>query len=228
MVRKTIVLTRTDVAGQIDIREVIPAIERCLADYEKGEDLLPPKYIIDMPGGIGIAACMAGYTKAANMLTMKLGQERKANADRGLPTIMGTIQLYDPETGELLMVVESVLATMYRTAAAAAVGAKHLARHDSEILAVIGAGQLGRQCVRAVASVRPFKRINLFDIRQPQAEQVARDLTPELSAPIRVTTAEKACREADVICTATNSTEPIVMNSWVRSEQTCTARSNAR
>lgn len=216
MVRTTIVLTRADVAGQIDIREVIPAIERCLADHEKGEDLLPPKYIIDMPGGIGISACMAGYTKAANMLTMKLGQERKANVDRSLPTIMGTLQLYDPETGELLMIVESVLATMYRTAAAAAVAAKHLARQNSEVLAVIGAGQLGRQCVRAVASVRSFRRIDLFDIRQPQAEQVARDLAAELCVPIRVATAEEACREADVICTATNSTEPIVMNRWVR------------
>lgn len=216
MVRKTIVLTRKDVADQIDIREVIPAIERCLADYEKGEDLLPPKYIIDMPGGIGISACMAGYTKAANMLTMKLGQERKANVDRGLPTIMGTIQLYDPETGELLMIVESVLATMYRTAAAAAVGAKHLARKGSAVLAVIGAGQLGRQCVRAVASVRSFRKINLFDSRRSQAELVARDLASEISIPIYVASAEEACREADVICTATNSTEPIVMSAWVR------------
>ena len=77
---------------------------------------------------LGIAACIFGYTKATHLLTMKLGQERKSNLQRSLPTIMGTLQLYDPDTGELLMIVESVLATMYRTGAAAAVAAKHLSR----------------------------------------------------------------------------------------------------
>ncbi|MFN0079228.1 MAG: ornithine cyclodeaminase family protein [Prosthecobacter sp.] len=214
MVRETIVLTRQEVSGQVDIGEVIGAIERCMAEFEKGEDLLPPKYIIDLPGGI--SACMAGYTKATGMLTMKLGQERKANVHRGLPTTMGTINLYDPETGELLMVVESVLATMYRTAAAAAVAAKFLARKDAEALAVIGAGQLGRQCVRAASRVRPFKQIVLFDVRREQAERVAAELASELSVPIQVVDVEQACRQADVICTATNSTEPIVRSAWVR------------
>src|SRR5262249_36575034 len=74
MVRETIILTRRDVAEEIDIRAAIPAIEACFAEFEKGGDLLPPKYIVSMP--LGIAACIAGYTRATNLLSMKLGQER--------------------------------------------------------------------------------------------------------------------------------------------------------
>lgn len=214
MARETIVLTRGEVAAQIDLQEIVPTIEKCLAQFEKGEDLLPPKCIVDLPGGI--AACLTGYTKATHKFSMKMGQERKGNVERGLPTIFSTMNLYDPDTGELLLIVESVLATMYRTAAAAAVAASHLARRDAAVLAVIGSGQLGRQCVRALSRVRPFRSILLFDIRQEQAERLAADLAGETPAPIEVTGAERACREADVICTATNSTEPIVRSEWVR------------
>ena len=214
MARETIVLTRGEVAEQIDLQEIVPAIEKCLSAFEKGEDLLPPKCIVDLPGGI--AACLTGYTKATHMFSMKMGQERKGNVERGLPTIFSTMNLYDPDTGELLLIVESVLATMYRTAAAAAVAAHHLARREAAVLAVIGSGQLGRQCVRALSRVRPFRSILLFDIRRDQAERLAADLSEEAPAPIEVTDAERACREADVICTATNSTEPIVRSEWVR------------
>ena len=214
MARETIVLTREEVARQIDLQEIVPAIEKCLAEFEKGEDLLPPKCIVELPGGI--AACLTGYTKATHKFSMKMGQERKGNVDRGLPTIFSTMNLYDPDSGELLLIVESVLATMYRTGAAAAVGANHLARRDAAVLAVIGSGQLGRQCVRAVSAVRSFERILLFDIRLDQAERLAAELAGEVKAPIEVANAEMACREADVICTATNSTEPIVRSEWVR------------
>ena len=54
--------------------------------------------------------------------------------------IAATVNLYDPQTGELLMIMEGVLPTMYRTAAAAAVAVKHLARSDSSTLGMIGAG----------------------------------------------------------------------------------------
>lgn len=214
MVRKTIVLSREQVAKEIDLKEIIISIEKCLAEFEKGKDLLPPKYIVDLPGGI--AACLTGYTKATNTFSMKMGQERKGNVERGLPTIFSTMNLYDPDTGELLLIVESVLATMYRTAAAAAVAVKHLGREDVETLTVIGAGQLGQQCIRAVSTVRPFKKIFLFDMRQSQADKVVNELSSEISIPIEVANSETACREADVICTATNSSEPIVRSDWVR------------
>ena len=59
---------------------------------------------------------------------MKLGQERTANPRRGLPTTNSWVTAFDPATGELLMICDGTLPTMYRTAAAAAVSTKHLAR----------------------------------------------------------------------------------------------------
>ncbi|MAE67907.1 MAG: ornithine cyclodeaminase, partial [Phycisphaeraceae bacterium] len=83
-------------------------------------------------------------------------------------------------------------------------------------LAVVGAGQLGRQCVRAVSSVRPFERILLYDMVEEAAHRVATDLASEVKAPIEVADAKSACSAADIVATATNSREPIVMSDWIR------------
>lgn len=217
MARETILLTRDTISGQIDVAEAIPAIEHAMGEFEKGEDYLPPKAIFELPvgaDGSALAACITGYTKTADILSMKLGQERTHNPKRNLPTTASWIAAFDPETGELLMICDGTIPTMYRTAAAGAVAAKQLARPEARTLSVIGAGQLGRQCLRAVSGVRSFQRVMLYDVVPEAARDAARDLAKEVG-PIEVADAETACREADVIVTATNSREPIVMSDWV-------------
>jgi len=218
MARETIILTRQDIAEQVDIIAGIDAIEAAMGAFERGNDYLPPKAIFEIPAGeagTAYSACITGYTESANLLSMKIGQERTHNPARGLPTTDSWIPAFDPATGELLMICDGTLPTMYRTAAAAAVAARHLAREDAKTLAVIGAGQLGRQCLRAVRSVRPFEEIFLYDLHEPAALQAASELGD--SIPISVADAKTACSNADVIVTATNSREPIIMESWVRS-----------
>ena len=219
MAREAILLTRQDISANIDIAAAVPAIEEALGAFEKGEDYLPPKTILEIPvgePGTAYAACISGYTKTTNLMSMKIGHERTHNHARGLPTTEAWVMVFDPETGELLMICDGTLPTMLRTAAAAAVGAKQLAREDARTLAVIGAGQLGRQCLRAVTTVRRFETIYLHDTVADFAESVAGELSEELAVPIEVADAETAVRNADVIVTATNSREPIIMSDWVR------------
>ncbi|MBL9216228.1 MAG: ornithine cyclodeaminase family protein [Opitutaceae bacterium] len=217
MARETILLSRQEIGRQIDVVDTIDAIERAMGVYEKGEDYLPPKAIFEIPvGEPAMAACITGMTKAANLLSMKVGHERTNNPQRQLPTTNSWISCFDPLTGELLMICDGTLPTMYRTAAAAAVGARQLARPDSRTLAVIGAGQLGRECLRAVAAVRLFAKIYVHDRFENAARALAQELHGRVKAPIEVASAEAACRAADVIVTATNSREPIVMSDWIR------------
>ncbi len=218
MAEPTIVLTREQISAQIDIVATIPAIEAAMAAFEKGEDYLPPKAIMEIPveEGGAFAACITGYTQATDLLSMKVGQERGENPGRGLPTTNSWIMAFQPTTGELQMVCDGTLPTMYRTAAAAAVSTRHLARADAAVLGVIGCGQLGRQCVRAVSSVRDFREILVFDQFEASAAALAEDLGGQIGAPIRAADAETVCRTADVVATATNSREPIVRSDWIR------------
>ena len=216
MVRETIILTRQEIATQVDLVAAIPAIEQAMGEFEKGQDYLPPKAIYQVPVGEAIAACITGYTQGTELLSMKLGQERTANPSRGLPTTNSWIAAFDPATGELLMICDGTLPTMYRTAAAAAVSTKRLAREEASTLAVIGAGQLGRQCVRAVRSTRDFKQVLLYDLSEEAARQLAEDLAAPDEAPIDVADAATVCSQADVLVTATNSRQAIVQSEWVK------------
>ena len=215
MAGQTIFLTRQEIAEQIEIAEAVPAIERALGEFEKGNDYLPPKGIFEVPVGPAWAACIVGYTQTTNLLSMKVGQERSDNAKRNLPTTNSWLLVFEPTTGELLMICDGTLPTMYRTAAAAAVGAKHLARGDATILTVIGAGQLGRQCLRAVSTVRPFEKVFLHDMDESAVRRVADELASQVEVSIEVVDAETACRSAHVIVTATNSRQPIVQSDWI-------------
>ena len=214
MAAETILLTRAEIRAEIDITAAIPAIEQALAGYESGNDYLPPKAIFEIPVGSAWAACIVGYTELTSLLSMKLGQERTTNPARGLPTTNSWLAVFEPDTGELLMLCDGTLPTMYRTAAAAAVSTRQLARDDATSLAVIGAGQLGGACIRAVSSVRPVDKIFLFDLVEEAAIRTGE--TVEGDIPILIADAETACTLADVIVTATNSREPIVMADWVR------------
>ncbi len=219
MAEPTIILTRQQIESQVDIVAAIPAIEHAMGQFEKGEDYLPPKGLFQIPVEAtgALAACITGYTKATNLLSMKVGQERTDNPKRGLPTTNSWIAAFNPDTGELMMFCDGTLPTMYRTASAAAVSAKHLARHDATVLAVIGAGQLGRQCIRAVSSVRKFKTVYVYDVVEQAAQRAASDLAPQVEADIEVADAQTACSRADVVATATNSRQPIVMSDWIQS-----------
>lgn len=211
MARETIVLTRSDIDGRVDYGEVIAAIEGCLAAHEDGHDILPPKLIMELPGGI--AACLAGYAAKQHALTMKNGQERQANRERGLPSIHVHVHLFDPDTGELLMISEGLLPTVMRTAAAAAVAAKHLARPDAKVATILGAGQLGRQAAWAIQRVRALERLYICDNHAPsQAALVsALDGVEAVAA-----TPDQAVPRSDIVVTCTNSTQPIVKADWVR------------
>ncbi len=219
MAEATIILTRAEISSQIDIAKAIPAIEQAMGEFEKGNDYLPSKAVFDIPiptEGATIAACVTGYTTASDILSMKLGQERTDNPQLGLPTTNSWIAAFRPNTGELLMICDGTLPTMYRTASAAAVAANHLARADAATLAVIGAGQLGRHCLLAVSTVRNFEKIFVFDVRNEATRQVIDDLSTRVGVPMEVSDARTACRGAEVIVTATNSREPIIKADWIR------------
>lgn len=147
---------------------------------------------------------------------MKNGQERKGNRDRGLPSIHVHVHLFDPETGELLMICEGLVPTHMRTAAAAAVAAKHLGRADMTVATIVGAGQLGRQAALAAAAVADLKRIYLIDSHQPTLDELARYLRDEHGLEAVGAAPEEAIPESQLVICCTNSTEPIVMSDWVQ------------
>src|ERR1041384_2224822 len=85
------------------------------------------------------------------------------NARQNKPAVLGSYVLMSGETGETLAVMDGAALTAWRTACASALAARYLARDDASHLVMVGAGALAPHLIRAHASVRPIKRVSLWN-----------------------------------------------------------------
>ena len=138
------------------------------------------------------------------------------NGAKNLPAVMGTYLLLDGATGEPLSAIDGARLTVWRTAAASALAARYCARPDASKMVMVGAGALAPFFIKAHCATSPIKEVALWNHRPERAEAVAANLRDE-GYPVRaVTDLEAAVREADLISTATLSTEPLVRGAWLK------------
>ena len=135
-----------------------------------------------------------------------------------LPRGIGLLVLNDSWTGVPLALMDATAISAMRTGAATGVGAKYLARPDSQIAALIGAGVQARTQLEALHTVLPeMHEARAYDVRPEVAQAFAGEMADRLGIEVRATDSPQAAVEgADVIVTATVADEPIVKDAWVK------------
>jgi ornithine cyclodeaminase len=129
----------------------------------------------------------------------------------------GVVVLFHPTDGTVQCIADAGAITGIRTGCASAVATDALARPDARVLAIFGTGTQARSHALAVTRVRPFERMILWGRDTARASALQRELAGSLSLPIETTNdGRKAASTADVICTVTSSTTPILERDWVR------------
>lgn len=134
------------------------------------------------------------------------------NGARGVPSVNGSVALYTEETGELEAIVDFHLVTKWKTAGDSLLSATRLARADAKVILIVGAGTVARSMVEAYASAFPGAEFILWN-RSPAAAAL---LARQLPNAVATTDLESAVRGADIIATATMSTEPLIRGAWLR------------
>ncbi|WP_424830112.1 ornithine cyclodeaminase family protein [Ruegeria sp.] len=137
------------------------------------------------------------------------------NSARKLPAIAGSVLVFDRTTGEHLALLDGAVLTARRTAAASALGARHLAREDAQNLLVIGAGKVAAQLPDAFRAVRPIKTVRIWDVFPAAAERLADTLKEAGWDAQAVPDLETAVPQADIISAATLATEPLLKGDWL-------------
>ncbi len=161
--KETLVLTQSDVAALLTMKECIAVVERAFAMHGQGQTAAP--------GILGLHAVAGGFHIKAALLdagrpyfAAKLNANFPENASRyGMPTIQGALVLCDADNGFPLAIMDSMEITSRRTGAATAIAASHLARPDSSVLTVCGAGIQGQVQVLALAEVLTLQGLYIFD-----------------------------------------------------------------
>jgi ornithine cyclodeaminase len=139
------------------------------------------------------------------------------NIARGLQSHNGLVILFDPETGDPLCGVHAGEITAIRTAAASAVATDALSRNDADHLAILGSGEQAASHTRAISKVRKLSQITIWGRSPDRAGALADKLQAELGIPCSAAMAVKpAVADADIICTVSSASEPILRGEWVR------------
>ena len=186
------------------MEEVIPPMERALADFSSGKAVQPVRTMLPVAEHKGFLGLMPAYTGAA--LGTKLVAFYPHNTD--VPTHHATILLFKPETGEPLVTMDGRLITEVRTAAVSAVATEFLARPDASVLAIIGSGVQARSHLEALRLVRDFREVRVWSPRRAAAFAEEHGVRAAAAA-------EEAVRGADVVVTATTSPTPVLSGEWL-------------
>jgi ornithine cyclodeaminase/alanine dehydrogenase-like protein (mu-crystallin family) len=161
----------------------------------------------------------AGSGVAGRFMGVKAVTVFPDNDRLGKPAVFGTYVLLSAETGEALAVMDATRLTAWRTAAASALASRSLSRPDSARLLVVGAGALAPFLIRAHASVRPIREIMIWNRSRGRAQALAAMLPqpgqPGLAVSI-VDNLAGAAGQADIISTATLSSEPLIRGAWLK------------
>ena len=201
-------LDEHQVRAHLEWDALIAAMESALIDFSAGRVQQPVRRFLTVERHEGFFGVMPAVSD--KIMGIKLVTFYPNNAARGLPTHLAMIQLFAPDTGEALALIDGRLITEMRTAAVSAAATKVLAAPDAKVLAILGSGVQARAHVEALTRVRAFEEIRVWGRTRARAERFAKEVGASLMA------AEDAVRGADVVVTATSATEPILEGAWLK------------
>jgi len=137
------------------------------------------------------------------------------NPAKDVPMINGGLNLYADGDGTLEAIVDFHLVTKWKTAGDSLLAARRLARPDSREILIVGAGNQGRALHAAYSAAFPQARFTLWNRSRANAETMA----SELSGITIAEDLETAVTQADIITSATMSTDPLIKGAWLRPGQ---------
>ena len=137
------------------------------------------------------------------------------NADKGVSTINGGVSLYSDDTGILEAIIDFHLVTKWKTAGDSLLAARRLARPDSRKILIVGAGTQARGLYAAYSAAFPMAEFTVWNRTKANADRLAAEIG-------RLTVAEdlqSVVENADIVISATMSTEPVLKGEWFRPGQ---------
>jgi ornithine cyclodeaminase len=213
---KALIADQKLVTELLPMDEAIEVMRRALTMLAGGDVVMPLRQMIPLPGGDRVLGLMPSYLGGLEAVGVKVIAAFPANFGTEYDTHQGVVLYFDTERGLLRAIVDATSITAIRTAAVSGLATELLARPDAGDLAIIGAGTQAHTHLQAMMAVRPVRRVRVYSVPAESAAVFAEresrltGLTVEVAA-----TGEEAVAGADLICTTTSATEPVVLGAWV-------------
>lgn len=203
-------------ATVVSMAEAIEVVENMFREYGRGEAEVFPVAQGHGPDAGTSLSVKSGLIRPSRTVGLKVGTYWPQNRTHGLPAHASTTLLLDPATGYPLALVGASRLTCLRTAASDAVAVRHLAREDSQTLALFGAGHQAWFELLAVREVRPIQSVLVANRSTLAGEAFARRIREELGLEARFASPKEAVQAADIVVTVTAAREALFEASLVR------------
>jgi len=210
---KMLVLNAEDVRRALPMAEAIAAMKSAFAALSAGKARVPRRGHLAIERHDGVSLVMPAYVdmEIGEALAVKVVSLFDGNAARGLARTQAAVVAFEPDTGRPLALLEGAALTAIRTGAASGAATDLLARPDSRVAAIFGAGVQARTQLEAICTVRTIESVRICDPRPDAVEGFIADLTGQGPIPddLRAADPREAAADADIVCTATTSAEPV-------------------
>ncbi len=218
---KTLLLNEKDVTQLLSMDEVMPAVESAFREKGLKRVQMPAKLYIFFQKYNGDLRTMPSYLEELDISAVKVVNVHPDNRTKyDLPSVMATIVLIDPKNGAPLAIMGGTWVTAMRTGAAGGVAAKYLARKDSEVVGLVGAGAQAKTQLMSLFSL--YKKLGEVKIwsRTKKTRDACVAETKALYGDQSEITSVDSVREAvegtDIVVTITPSRKPFVSRDWVK------------
>ena len=215
--RKTLILGRTDMMGLVAPAEYVECCEQAYRMHGEGRFFMEPKGHIVLEKYPGEWEAMPSYIEEPEAAACKWVSIRERNRERfGLPTVFSILIYTHPETGFPLAICDGSHHTVMRTGAAGATSAKWLARPNSKVLAIVGAGHMAEGTLATCATVFDWDEARIWSRSESTLSEFVSQQQPHYDFALKGSRdLAEVIRGADVVVTVTPARGPIVLDEWI-------------
>src|SRR6478672_3613789 len=200
--------------------EILAAVEGGLRAQGLGQTVIEPRvHLVPESSAKGHFNVLRGVVGPLGVAGVKVVGDFVDNWQRGLPSELAVLNLFDPVTGAPRAILDASSLTDMRTGAMTALGAKHLARKGSKVLGHVGARGTAYWNVRLLDRLFAFDEIRVHSRRPESRRAFAERLAKDLGKCVRATDDWETCvRDADIVVEASRLPEPkpMLRTAWIK------------
>jgi len=199
----TLHINESEVRELLTMPAAISAVEEVSRKQAEATVIVHPRRRFELPNR-GYFHYMAALDTADGYVGMKQYTYVKGK-------LCFLVPLYSVASGELLALIEADYMGQLRTGAASGVATKYLARKHAKVAAIIGTGGQARTQLEAIHNVRMLDAVYVFGRDEQRRKKFCDEMTEQLEVtcyPMQL--AADAVRNAEIICTATTSSQPVL------------------
>ncbi|MCU0378875.1 MAG: ornithine cyclodeaminase family protein [Bacteroidales bacterium] len=210
------ILTSEEIKDLVSMKEAIDVMKLAFSDLSMGKYRMPVRTVTDFGNGAISLFFKPSFLPQEERIGIKLLSQTRNKPSQGSPAIQGIMVLIDSATNSIIGLLDGSYLTALRTGAASGIATRLLSRSESSVLALFGAGAQGYTQFEAVCCERDIRKAYIYDTSSEAADRFIAFFKAKTDVELLHGADLSSLREADIICTATNSGKPLFQTDMLK------------